>query len=225
MKKTAKILAILLVMLTVVQFPVTAFASTKTGCNFNSNTYTHQTKFDNQQIHQGIDVSSHNESLDYSKIKASGVEFVIVRVGYRGYGSKGNVLKDKYFEENIESAKKAGLKVGAYFYTQATTEAEAEYEANFVLEYIKKYDLDLPVFYDIEFAEDSNGFTGRLYNANLSKAKMTNLALAFCDTIENAGYKAGVYASKSFFEDEMNSSTLEAKEYVIWLAHYTTSTK
>lgn len=224
MKKLSKALSVILTIIIMLQASITAFASTKTSSLFNSNTYTHQTKYDDYTITQGIDVSYYNEDVDFAKVKKAGVDFVIIRAGYRGYGTAGTLCADTKFSTYIKDAKAAGLKIGVYFYSQATTTAEAAAEANYVLDKLGKTKLDLPVVWDIEFAEGTNGFIGRLYKANLSKTAMTNNALAFCRTVEQAGYNGMVYASKSFLEDNLNYKTIENEGYGIWLAHYATST-
>lgn len=224
MKKTSKILSVFLAVILMLQTSVTAFASTKTSSLFNANTYTHQTKYDGYTITQGIDVSYYNEDIDFAKVKKAGVDFAIIRVGYRGYGDLGTLCADTKFSTYIKDAKAAGLKVGVYFYSQATSTAEATAEANYVLDKLGTTKLDLPVVWDIEFAEGTSGFIGRLYKANLSKTAMTNNALAFCNTVKKAGYDAMVYASKSFLEDHLNHTTIENSGYGVWLAHYATST-
>lgn len=221
LRKTA---AIILMALVMIQLPVTAYASQKTGCIFNTKTYTHQTKFDSAKITQGVDISYHNDTVDFKKVKKAGVDFVILRVGYRGYGSSGSINADKNFTTYINDAQSAGLPVGVYFYSQAITTTEARAEANYVLSKIKSYDIQLPIVFDYEFAEVS---TGRLDSAwksgKLNKTKMTAIAMKFCETVENAGYDAMVYANKSFFTDQLDHTKIE-KEYGIWLAHYTTNT-
>lgn len=221
LKKTA---AIILMALVMIQLPVTAYASQKTGCIFNTKTYTHQTKFDSAKITQGVDISYHNDTVDFKKVKNAGVDFVILRVGYRGYGSSGSINADKNFTTYINDAQSAGLPVGVYFYSQAITTTEARAEANYVLSKIKSYDIQLPIVFDYEFAEVS---TGRLDSAwksgKLNKTKMTAIAMKFCETVENAGYDAMVYANKSFFTDQLDHTKIE-QEYGIWLAHYTTNT-
>lgn len=221
LRKTA---AIILMALVMIQLPVTAYASQKTGCIFNTKTYTHQTKFDSAKITQGVDISYHNDTVDFKKVKKAGVDFVILRVGYRGYGSSGSINADKNFTTYIKDAQSAGLPVGVYFYSQAITTTEARAEANYVLRKIKSYDIQLPIVFDYEFAEVSKGRLDSAWkNGKLNKTKMTAIAMKFCETVENAGYDAMVYANKSFFTDQLDHTKIE-QEYGIWLAHYTTNT-
>ena len=157
----------------------------------------------------GIDISKWNGKVDWEAVKNSGVSYVIIRCGYRG-SSNGKLYEDQRFEENIKGATKAGLKVGVYFFTQATDEVEAIYEASFVLDRIKNYKISYPVFLDVEA---SNGRGDKI-----DKATRTAVCKAFCQTIQNAGYTAGIYANKTWLENKMNIAELGA--YKIWLAQY-----
>lgn len=228
MKKfSKKITALLLCVLFVFQLPITAFAAQTTSSIFvTDKKYTHNSRFDGFRIKQGIDVSAYNETIDWNKVKAAGVDFAVIRLGYCGYTqskhSYGNL--DAYFERNLQGAVNAGIAVGVYYYSQALTTAEAKTEANFVLQKLNGRKLDLPVYFDYEFAEKSAGRLDAAWkNKTLTKAKMTDNAIAFCEVIENAGYVAGVYANKSFFTDQLDHTQLEDK-YYIWLAHYVTKT-
>ncbi len=186
---------------------------------WGSNNLTHQSRFSNYNKVYGIDVSYYQYTIDWNKVKAAGVEYAIIRVGYRGYGN-GALVLDSRFHEYIKGAKAAGLKVGVYFYTQAINTTEAKAEANFVLNAVKNYSLDLPVYYDIESVDFDSG---RLDNANLTKAQHTALCTAFADTIKAAGYQAGIYANKNWLTYKIDGVTLGQK-YPVWLANYTTYT-
>ena len=157
----------------------------------------------------GIDVSKWNGNIDWTAVKASGVDYVIIRVGYRG-STAGALIDDSRFVANINGAKGAGLKVGVYFVTQAINDVEAVYEASMVLDRIKGYSLELPVFLDVE---PSGGRGDRI-----DKATRTSVIIAFCETIRSAGYAAGVYANKSWLDTKMNAAQLS--NYKIWVAHY-----
>ncbi len=157
----------------------------------------------------GIDVSKWNGNIDWAAVKASGVDYVIIRVGYRG-STAGALIDDSRFVANINGAKGAGLKVGVYFVTQAINDVEAVYEASMVLDRIKGYSLDLPVFLDVE---TSGGRGDRI-----DKATRTSVIIAFCETIRSAGYSAGVYANKTWLDTKMDASQLG--NYKIWVAHY-----
>ena len=187
---------------------------------WGADSLTHQNRFSGVSKVYGIDVSYYQGNIDWKKVKNSGVEFVIIRVGYRGYGSGGTLVEDPKFKTYLDGATKAGLKVGVYFYTQAITTAEAKAEAKFVLDRIKGYSLQMPVYYDIESVDYD---TGRLDSAGLSKAQKTALCTAFCDTIIKSGYSAGVYANYTWLNYYIDGAGL-GKKYPIWLAHYTSNT-
>ena len=173
-------------------------------------------------ITEGIDVSKWDGTINWSKVKAAGTDFAIIRAGYTGYGN-GTLYADDTYATNMKNAAAVGMPVGVYIYSQATTTAEAKKEAQFCLNAVKGYSVKLPIVMDVEFAEDSGGYTGRLYKANLSKTQQTNICLAFCETVAAAGYTPMVYANRSMLTSNMNASTISAK-YPIWLANYTTST-
>ncbi len=187
---------------------------------WGADSLTHQNRFSGISKVYGIDVSYYQGNIDWKKVKNSGVEFVIIRVGYRGYGSAGTLVEDPKFKTYLDGATKAGLKVGVYFYTQAITTAEAKAEAKFVLDRIKGYSLQMPVYYDIESVDYD---TGRLDSAGLSKAQKTALCTAFCDTIIKSGYSAGVYANYTWLNYYIDGAGL-GRKYPIWLAHYTSNT-
>ncbi len=187
---------------------------------WGADSLTHQNRFSGISKVYGIDVSYYQGNIDWKKVKNSGVEFVIIRVGYRGYGSAGTLVEDPKFKTYLDGATKAGLKVGVYFYTQAITTAEAQAEAKFVLDRIKGYSLQMPVYYDIESVDYD---TGRLDSAGLSKAQKTALCTAFCDTIIKSGYSAGVYANYTWLNYYIDGAGL-GRKYPIWLAHYTSNT-
>ena len=190
------------------------------------NTYIHNSKdTSGKSIAMGIDVSYHNGNIDWNKVKASGVEYALIRVGYRGYAG-GTIAStgDSKFKTYIKGAKAAGLKVGVYFFSQAINVQEAEEEAVWTLNRIKGYQLDLPVVIDYEYAgtTDKNGNSlERLNNANLSKSQKTACVDAFCKKVKTAGYQAMVYSSSSWLEKDMDTDTL-SKNYGVWMARYNT---
>ncbi len=168
----------------------------------------------------GIDVSKYQYNVDWESVAEAGVEFVIIRVGYRGYGTAGNMRVDDYFEANLAGAKAAGLDVGVYFFTQAITEEEAIAEANFVLDALDGAELDLPVYFDIESITYD---TGRLDIADLTPEQHTRNCEVFCETIKDAGYDAGIYANTYWLTNELDADYLEAR-YPIWFANYKSET-
>ncbi len=158
---------------------------------------------------RGIDVSKWNGNIDWKAVKNSGIEYVIIRCGYRG-SSQGMLIEDPKYQSNIKGATQAGLKVGVYFFTQAISEAEAIEEASMVLEQVKNYKISYPIFLDVE----ASG--GRA--DGIDKATRTAVCKAFCQTIQSAGYTAGIYANKTWLETKMDANALSA--YKIWLAQY-----
>lgn len=159
----------------------------------------------------GIDVSSHQQQIDWTAVAEAGVDFAIIRVGYRGY-TEGDIFPDSCAEQNLQGALDAGLDVGVYFFSQATTIREAREEARFVLDAIADYDISYPVLYDWE------GITSNARTDDVTGEEMTQFALAFCEEIRNGGYTAGVYFNQSY---GYNSFDLRAlREYEFWLAEY-----
>ena len=162
---------------------------------------------------RGIDVSKYQGNIDWGAVAASGINFAIIRVGYRGSVS-GALVQDPNFKKNISGATKAGIKVGLYFFTQAVNEAEAVEEASMAMSLASGYKVTYPIFIDTESAS-----SGRANG--LSKSARTAVVKAFCQTVRNGGYKAGVYASKSWYANQLNASALNG--YCIWVAQYNSS--
>lgn len=157
----------------------------------------------------GIDVSKHNGSIDWNAVKNAGVSYAIIRCGYRGY-STGVLVEDPKFASNIKGAKAAGIKVGVYIYSQAVNEVEAVEEASMALNLVKGYGLEYPIFIDVE----ASGGRGD----GIGSSARTAVCQAFCQTVQNSGYSAGVYSNKNWFSEQINTSSLTG--YKIWLAQY-----
>ena len=185
--------------------------------------YTHNHPNADNGITYGIDVSYYNGTIDWNAVKNAGIQNVMIRVGYRGYGSSGSLNEDVNYRQNIEGALDAGLNVGVYFFSQAVNQQEASDEADYVIERIRGYDITLPVVIDFEYADTGSGLGGRLYNADLSVDKATRVCKAFCRIVEEEGYTAMVYANKSMLENNLDAAEL-SDQYKVWLANYTTST-
>ena len=168
-----------------------------------------------KRSYKGIDVSEFNHSINWALVKRSGVEFAMIRVGYRGYGTEGNFKEDANFRINIESAKKAGVPVGIYFVTQATNKNEAIEEANWVINKIKGYNINYPVAIDIERSTKPNG-SGRA--DDLDKNTRTYLAKTFCQTIQSSGYTPIIYTNVEWATNKLDMSQLSA--YDTWIASY-----
>ncbi len=223
-KITSRFLALLLSLTLCFSLPFTASAAQTTKSIYTNTSFTHNSKFDGCTLYNAIDISYHNGTIDFAKLKKTDTKAVIIRVGYRGYGGSGALRKDNLFDYNITNAIAKGFDVGVYFYSQSINEQEAREEANFLLPYIKNYNINLPVYFDYEFAEVSDGRLDSAWNSGkLNKSKMSKNAIAFCETIEKAGYKAGVYSSTNFFQTKYDE-TLFNKGYAMWLAHYASKT-
>lgn len=162
-------------------------------------------------VQLGIDVSKWNKEIDWEIVKAEGVDFAIIRCGYRG-STSGWLIEDPYFFKNLEGARKAGIKVGVYFFTQAVDLVEAVEEASMVVSLLGDTKLDYPVFIDTEGA----GGNGRA--DSLDPGTRTAVVNAFCRTIENAGMEAGVYASRNWYLNSLNRDELNNQK--VWLAEY-----
>lgn len=211
------------------QFTATDFSGNNTTKNFtlnvsapsqggtsnnNSNTIPFSeiiSKHKNENTKIGIDVSSWQGDIDYEAVKNAGVEFVFIRVGSTK-GINGEYFLDKKFTRNIEGFNNVGIPVGVYFYSYANSREAAIRDANFVLEQIKGYKIDLPVAYDWESWSFYNEFHQSFYSTTMN-------AKAYLDTISNAGYKGALYSSKNYLEKVWFNL-----EYETWLAHYTEQT-
>lgn len=168
-------------------------------------------QFTGDNARLGIDVSKWNKEIDWEKVKGDGIEFAIIRCGYRGALS-GALVLDPMYKRNIEGAIEAGIPVGVYFFTQALDEVEAVEEASMVISLIEDYDVDYPVFLDSESA----GGRGRA--DALGVEERTKIHKAFLETIASAGYETGIYASRNWLNDELDMT--EVSEYRTWLAEY-----
>lgn len=164
--------------------------------------------------HKGIDVSKHQGAIDWNLVAQDGVEFAFIRVANRGYGSNGTLLEDDRFDDNIQGAQAAGIKVGAYIYSQAVTEEEVLEEADLVLNKIAPYQLECPVVFDVEKVSGANG----RMNA-LTVEERTHLTQLFCQTIADAGYRPMIYHNTEMGALMLDVSALEG--YDKWFAAYT----
>lgn len=159
-----------------------------------------------------IDISSHQGNIDWSTVDGHTIDFVIHRLGYRGY-TEGEITLDTKWHENAAAINSTDMGLGCYFFSQAVTPQEAIEEARFVLENIQGYDITRPIYFDWEVVEDPYART-----TNISASEMTACALAFCQTIEEAGYEAGIYFNTALVQQLLNLSDL--MEYDFWLAEY-----
>lgn len=161
---------------------------------------------------QGVDISHYQGNIDWQKVKASGISFAMLRIGYRGYES-GKIIQDTNFIQNMNQALSAGIHVGVYFFSQAITEEEAIEEADFVLQSIDGYKVTYPLVFDLEEISSSDH---RAYN--LTKEQRTKIAIAFCKRIESAGYTPMIYGNGSWLTDCYDLNQIS--DFDIWLAQY-----
>jgi GH25 family lysozyme M1 (1,4-beta-N-acetylmuramidase) len=164
------------------------------------------------KVRRGIDVSAYQGDVNWQKVKNDGIEFVFVRIGFRGYGSAGNVVEDAYAMTNLRGAREAGLQVGAYFFSQAITVAEAEEEAEFALSILGDFVLDLPLVYDWEYVKD----TAR--TANVTAHELTAFAKAYCAKVEEGGCKSMVYFNEKYAAGRLQPEELGGIDF--WYAQY-----
>ena len=163
----------------------------------------------NQVSFTGIDLSKNNNYVDFNDVRKDGIDYVMLRMGYRGY-STGQVTADEDFYDNLKRATDAGLKVGVIFYSQAVTIEEAKEEAAFVIEGLADYEIQYPVAFEMEFISNDNSRIDRL-----SKEEKTRIAGAFLEDIENAGYVGVIYGDKEWIMVEISYAALS--NYGLWL--------
>lgn len=171
---------------------------------YEDNNYT--TKF-------GIDVSEHQKDIDWTKVKEAGVEFAILRLGYRGYGKAGNIILDKSFDQNYKEATEQGLDIGVYFFSQAISSDEIKEEAEFVLSNLKEKNITLPVVFDLEKIKNDDARTD-----NLTEEEITNMTLQFCNIIKENNYNPSIYANAKTFTTKMKLELFN--DYNKWYADY-----
>lgn len=179
---------------------------------------THDPAYQELTVVHGIDVSEHQDDINWKKVKSSEADFVFVRAGFRSMET-GELKEDDDFEENMKKAHKAGLMTGAYFFSQALNEEEAAEEAEYLVDLVKPYDIDMPLVIDFELLSG-----GRLQNAveagELPAASLYHdIVLAFCRKVEEEGYESAVYANYDMLTNYMDSTILD-DEAVIWAAQY-----
>lgn len=187
--------------------PKNNYDTTKLVCQSNLMKYYE----DGRQVSfVGADISKYQDYVDFIKLKKAGVDFVMLRVGARGYSS-GELVLDDYFTDNLKRANDAGLKIGVYFFSQAVTKDEAVEEANMVLENIRDHQITYPVAFDMEYVENDSSRVEAL-----SKAEKTAVAKAFLDTVKAAGYKPMLYGDKEWLLKKIDLAKLTS--YDIWLS-------
>ncbi len=166
----------------------------------------------NAETALGIDVSSFQKEVDWEQVAQAGIEYVMIRVGFRGYGEKGGLVEDKYAQANYQGAKNAGLKVGGYFFSQAITTDEAVEEAEYVLELTKDWEMDLPVGFDWEC------HTQEYRTAGVDAQTLTDCTKAFCETIAENGQDVLIYVNPADSPKQMHWE--ELTQHGLWLGQY-----
>ena len=164
--------------------------------------------------HLGVDLSYHQPSVDWDQLKASQVEFVMLRCGYRGY-SEGGLIMDEKFREYASKCNEYGIPMGVYFFTQAVTVEEAVKEAEFVIDAIKDFDISYPVAFDTEYVSEE---TARTNLTEISDELRTDMIKAFCERVEEEGYYPMYYASENWVRRNMYFE--ELSDYDLWAAMY-----
>ena len=160
-----------------------------------------------------MDVSEHQGTIDWQRVRAAGYEIAFIRIGYRGYGETGRLCVDKEFHANIQAAQAAGIDVGVYFFSQAVNETEALEEAALVLENLQGYELQLPVVYDPEHILDDIARTD-----SVSGEQFTANTLVFCEKIRESGYQPMIYSNMLWEAYEFDLEQLA--NYPVWYADY-----
>ena len=174
---------------------------------------------DDDGVNGVIDVSYYQANIDYAKVKTAGIKGVILRCGRTGYGSSKTKQEDSTFQKHYKGFKDVGIPVGAYYYSCATTVAEAKEEAELVKSILKGKQFEYPIYFDTEDNHDINASgNSKESQYSIGKTKLTEVAKAFLQTLEDAGYYVGIYASKSWLENQLDMSKLS--NYAVWLAQY-----
>ena len=181
----------------------------KLDFQYNRNNYLYALKTDS---YAGIDVSAFQGKIDWEKVKASGIEFAIIRLGYRGYGKAGKLVEDEYAQTNLKGATEAGLPIGAYFFSQALNIEEADEEIEYMLKILGDYELDMPIILDWEIPVD----TAR--TVNMDARTLTDIQIHFCQVMEEKGYQPMVYFN--WYQSSRLMYLSELEDYPFWLALY-----
>ena len=212
------VIAVLLVCMTALVLRIVSYVSGISKPHLNDEGLTHAKRYENCVKVHGIDVSEFQDEIKWKKVKSGEADFVFIRAGYRK-SDTGELVEDAGFEENMKKAKKAGLMVGAYIFSQALTPEEAVEEADYLLGLVKPYDIDLPLVIDYEFIE--GGRLAQKVQAGEMPAASDyhDIVVAFGDEIDAAGYESAVYANYDMLTNYMDSTLLDDMMF-IWAAQY-----
>lgn len=165
-----------------------------------------------QESYAGVDVSAFQKDIDWRLVKGSGIQFAMLRLGYRGWGAKGTLVEDEYIQKNLAGATAAGLSIGAYFFSQATTLDEVNEEIEFMLDILGDYRLDYPIVLDWEIADPNGRVNG------VDRRSLTNMLRYFCDEMSARGFEPMVYFNWTQASKMIHLNELE--DYPFWLALY-----
>jgi GH25 family lysozyme M1 (1,4-beta-N-acetylmuramidase) len=163
-------------------------------------------------VRKGIDVSKYQDKIDWEAVASDDVEYAFIRLGIRGY-TKGEILEDENFEDNIKGALRNDIEVGVYFFTQAINEEEAREEARYVLDALEPYEVNYPVVIDVEAVSNADART-----KDLTVEERTQYCITFCEMIKEAGYTPMIYGNMKTFMLMLDIEQLE--EYEKWVAFY-----
>ena len=218
-KAVVYIIGLLVILIAVIGIKNISGAPDGSDIRLTDEGYTHANRFKSSVAVTGIDVSSHQgDDINWEMVKSSGVDFVFVRAGVR-LPEDGSIHKDKCFDRNVKNARKAGLLIGAYFYSQATTTEEAAEEADFILDTVSSKDIDLPLVIDYELYQGGR-LSAKAQSGELFAASQYNdIVTAFTSRIEQSGYDSGVYANYDMLTNYMDASLI-AGQTEIWVAQY-----
>jgi len=212
------VIAVLVVCLIALAFRIISYVSSTSKVHLNDEGLTHAERYEDFIKVHGIDVSEYQEDINWKKVKSSEADFVFIRAGFRK-GESGELMEDEDFEDNIKAAKKAGVMTGAYFFSQALSQEEAVEEANYLLDLVRPYDIDLPLAIDYELL-DGGRLQQKVEAGEMPAASnYHDIVVAFCETVEAAGYEACVYGNYDMLTNYMDSTILDDMEF-IWAAQY-----
>lgn len=167
-----------------------------------------------QVSYPGIDVSFYQHDIDWKKVKDSGIQFAMIRLGIRGWGMAGRLVEDEYAKQNLKGAQEAGLAIGAYFFSQATTIDEVDDEISFLMSILGDMPLDMPLVLDWErITEDGSR------SKDMDRRTLTDLLLHYCREVEAMGYQPMIYFNPNQAKTLLYLNELE--DYPFWLAFYT----
>lgn len=192
--------------------PPEANPYTRVDFQFNHQNYLLCTK---QDSYPGVDVSFYQHDINWKKVKEAGIQFAMIRLGIRGWGSAGKLVEDEYAQKNLKEAREAGLAIGAYFFSQATSVEEVDEEVDFLLDILGTTRLDMPLVFDWERSTEDGSRTKNMYDRRV----LTDIALRFCQRVEAAGMQPMVYFNPHHANQMLYLNELE--DYPFWLAFYT----